>query len=163
MLRSRTPAAFSIKTLTLNSPYWIIQIGPPAQNVSWRSGLAVLRSGLCASLCTLANEDVNGRGCCAFLLLFFLKKRKKKGKPTSVENVNKFSEDSRRRERGGGNKEELCRHERDERGQQGGSPALCVYDWMRWVRGFHTHLWMLILSRAQAGLIFTARLNEGAD
>lgn len=35
-----------------------------------------------------------------FFFLFF-KEKKKEGKPTSVENVNKFSEDSRRRERGG--------------------------------------------------------------
>ena len=160
MLRSRTPAAFLIKTLTLNSPYWIIQIDPPAQKVSWRSALCVL---VYVGKQWLGFD--RGRGCCKFPLL-----KMRMGRPTSLENVNKFREEAgegRKKGEVGGwgvvDREELCRHEREERGQRGGSLALCVYDWMRWVRGFHTHLWMLILSRAQAGLIFTARLNEGAD
>lgn len=60
------------------------------------------------------------------------------GAPICLENVNKFREETGGER--GENKEELCRHEREERGQQGGRLALCVYDWMRWVRGFHMHL-----------------------
>lgn len=77
-----------------------------------------------------------------FLFFFFFKEKQKKKVNQHPWKMLTNSAKIQGEERGvgGGNKEELCRHERDERGQQGGSPALCVYDWMRWVRGFHTHL-----------------------
>lgn len=161
MLRSRTPAAFLIKTLALNSPYWIIQIDPTsAEGVMKVRPCRVMyrpaRGGACP--CTPPKQWVGFQK--QRLLYISVKKEDwQKQRPWKM-----LTNSGKRQERERGeNKEELYRHEREERGQQGGSSALCVYDWMRWVSGFHTHLWMLILSRAQAGLIFTARLNEGAD
>lgn len=129
MLRSRTPAAFLIKTLTLKSPYWIIQIDPPVQKVSWRSGLlcyVMLCIGLsaCVRPCGLVNrqtiEWIGTAGVNVYICL-------KKWEWTHQHPWKILTHSEKRHADSGENKEELYGHEQgkqEERGELG--RELCI-------------------------------------